>query len=200
MIYVTHDQVEAMTMADRIAVLNRGRLEQVDTPLGLYHAPANRFVAGFLGSPAMNFLRGEVRTEGGALVFRSASVALVLPAARFPAGGVPAGEHVLGVRPEDIQPGAVEASDPGSVPGGGGAPESGWSAPVLLPVRLVEPMGSESYVHLAIDGGACLVARAAPERSPRAGETVPARFRLSRLHLFDGASGRSLAAGGTGPA
>jgi multiple sugar transport system ATP-binding protein len=187
MIYVTHDQVEAMTMADRIAVLNRGRLEQVDTPLGLYHAPANRFVAGFLGSPAMNFVAGEVRPDGPRLAFRSAALTLELPAARFPAGGVPAGAHVLGVRPEDVLPGAGDAGD-------------AWSAPVSFPVRLVEPMGSESFVHLAAGEDATLVARVPPERSPRAGETVPTRFRLARLHLFHGDTGASLAASGASPA
>ncbi|HEV7912547.1 MAG TPA: sn-glycerol-3-phosphate ABC transporter ATP-binding protein UgpC, partial [Albitalea sp.] len=135
MIYVTHDQVEAMTLADRIVVLNAGRIEQVGTPLALYHRPANRFVAGFIGSPKMNFIDGQLAANGagGALVKlgEGSTVAVAANAAALRVGA----PVIVGVRPEHAIARA-QAGD-GSVP---------------APVQLAEHLGDTTYLHLLLGG------------------------------------------------
>ena len=143
MIYVTHDQVEAMTLGNRIAIMNRGRIQQVDTPLNLYHRPANRFVAGFIGSPAMNFVDGEIR--GGRFVFADRAVPLTESCRD--------GEAILGVRPEDLQ-----LEQPG-VPLGEGI------------VDVVERMGHETIVYVEYNGRT-FVARLDPQASWAPGDRV----------------------------
>lgn len=173
-VYVTHDQVEAMTMGDRIVVMRAGRVEQVDRPLALYHRPANRFVAGFIGSPTMNFLRGTIDT--GVEAFVSGPVRLDLPPPVRT--GLQAHRGVdleLGVRPEDI--GAS-----------GDGPES---TRCRATVDLVEPMGSETFVHLRL-GDAPLLSRLSGDAVPRVGETIELVLNLSRAHLFDAASGAAV--------
>ncbi|MCZ8182187.1 MAG: sn-glycerol-3-phosphate ABC transporter ATP-binding protein UgpC [Beijerinckiaceae bacterium] len=163
MIYVTHDQVEAMTLANRIVVLNKGRIEQVGTPLELYNRPANLFVAGFIGSPRMNFIRGQVTPEGR-LVTPDGKVTLPLPA-----GHAPGAEITLGIRPEHV------------LPAGGEAPDA------ILTVDLVEKLGSEAYLYGTLADGTALTLRSPLEDPARRGDSLPIRFERQRLHLFDAA-------------
>jgi len=161
MIYVTHDQTEAMTMADRIAVLRAGRVEQVGAPLELYNRPANRFVAGFIGSPRMNFLNGRIAAAGAG----SVSVAFdKLPQITIPhpaTAGV--GDDItLGIRPEHVR--FAEAGLPATV-------------------DLVEQMGGESYVYLTLASGERIVARAPGQSRLTAGEPVAAEIGEG-AHLF----------------
>lgn len=171
MIYVTHDQVEAMTLGDRIVVMHEGRVQQIDTPLALYHRPANRFVAGFIGSPAMNFVEGRVTTGAGdGAVFDAWGGALRV---RLGEGvGLPVsvrggGAVALGVRPEDVH--IMDKMD---------------DADATLTLDLVEPMGNELFVY-ASRGGQELVARIPPRPLPPEGDAVAVRFEVSKLHFFD---------------
>lgn len=132
MIYVTHDQVEAMTMGERIVVMEGGRVQQVDTPLNLYDRPVNRFVAGFIGSPAMNFLDGRLVREDG-LRLKGAGADVPLPAGWEPPAAALDREIVLGVRPEHVRV----------------APDGPWR----LPVQVVEPLGNETLLYLQAGGG-----------------------------------------------
>jgi ABC-type sugar transport system ATPase subunit len=166
-IYVTHDQVEAMTMGSRIAVMSNGVLQQVDTPQHVYDHPANTFVAGFIGSPPMNMVRGEV---DGAGRFRADGITLPLP------GRTPAGPAVLGVRPEHLRP------------ANGGAPA------VQGVVDVVEPLGSDLLVTLRA-GEQLLIARVEPHLSISAGETLPLSVNADRANLFDVQTGVRLTAG-----
>jgi multiple sugar transport system ATP-binding protein len=173
MIYVTHDQVEAMTMGDRIVVLNAGRVQQIDTPLGLYRHPVNRFVAGFIGSPAMNFFPGAVTRAGGLrFVADGDGISFPLPeswAARLETRD---GQRVIaGVRPEDI-----DVAGRGHV--------SGPSASVRVRLDAVEPMGNETFVH-ARAGAQELTARVSPVDLPPPGAEVDLALDLTKLHLFD---------------
>jgi ABC-type sugar transport system ATPase subunit len=172
-IYVTHDQVEAMTLADRIVVLRDGAIEQVGAPLDLYHRPATRFVAGFIGAPQMNFLDVQVeRTSDG--------VACTLPGgARLALGGVCAAAETatLGVRPEHL----AEAAD------GEGA--------LRGRVDLVENLGEAHHLHVALDGGASLIARLPGSASHRPGDPIALAMPADQCHLFDSESGRTLAEG-----
>ena len=170
MVYVTHDQVEAMTLGTRVAVLKDGILQQVAPPMELYRRPQNQFVAGFIGSPAMNFVRGSVRRDGSATSFAAPGLVVPLP----PDGLPPSGEVVLGVRPQDI---AVERALDG--------------APRAV-VSLVEPLGSEQIVHLTVDGGGNLVAVVGSELAPRIEEVVSVRVPARATHLFDPVSGARL--------
>ncbi|PWK86832.1 ABC transporter ATP-binding protein [Fulvimonas soli] len=169
MVYVTHDQIEAMTLGQRIVVFDRGRIQQIDTPMNLYRRPANLFVAGFLGSPAMNFLRGTLRRDGGwRLETPHGALALGEPPA---APAAWAGrEVVVGVRPEDLEP----------------APAA--EAVLAARVEVVEPVGNEVFLNLRFDGRP-LVARLPPRTLPAPGDTLPLRFAAERLHFFDAASG-----------
>jgi multiple sugar transport system ATP-binding protein len=170
MVYVTHDQVEAMTMGDRIVVLKDGHIQQIDTPLHLYHHPANRFVAGFIGSPAMNFSEGTVEATVGGLVFRADGDAFTLPlpdayAERLrPQAGRPV---TLGVRPEDV-----------SVAGPASAAPSRWELDV------VEPMGNEIVLY-AHTGPHQVVGRVPPQLLPEPGQPLDLIFDLGKLHFFD---------------
>ena len=163
MIYVTHDQVEAMTMADKIVVLRNGRVEQTGAPLELYNTPANRFVAGFIGSPRMNFLEGRIRTVDADGV----TVALDgLPDQRIPVGGAAAGEPVtLGVRPEHVVPGAGPAS-------------------FEALVHATEQLGSDSYLYCELPQGQRLTIHAPGQTPVRRGERTPIGLRPDACHLF----------------
>jgi ABC-type sugar transport system ATPase subunit len=167
MIYVTHDQVEAMTMADKIVVLRDGRVEQVGAPLDLYNRPANRFVAGFIGSPRMNFLAGRV---AGADAGRIRVAVEGLPEIGIDAAGSAAdGAVTLGVRPEHL---AVAAE--------------GWP----LAVDVVEQLGGVSYLYGRLPSGERLVVAEAGQTRAKAGETVRVAAAAGTLHAFDaGASG-----------
>ncbi|MDO5604837.1 MAG: sn-glycerol-3-phosphate ABC transporter ATP-binding protein UgpC [Paracoccus sp. (in: a-proteobacteria)] len=160
-IYVTHDQVEAMTLADRIVILRGGVIEQVGTPDEVYNSPANVFVGGFIGAPAMNFLRGRV-AEGRALCADGVSLDLAGVAGRPQEGaGV-----IIGLRPEHIRAGH-----------GAGV---GFSAVV----QVVEPLGADTLVHVSI-GDAILTARLEPHEHPRPGQRLDLSVAPGRIRLFD---------------
>ena len=193
MIYVTHDQVEAMTMGDRIAVMRGGIIEQIDTPLELYDRPANRFVAGFIGSPSMSFFEGSMVSSSGTTRFveRGGGVTLALSAAQAAALGKHRDGLVLGVRPEDITvvQGAgdwlsdLNYGDEASEKPSARAPQDAPPAVSLVP-DLVEQMGNEMVLHATSSTGP-LVARIA--RCPLPGPTIPVGFVFDRekLHFFD---------------
>jgi multiple sugar transport system ATP-binding protein len=176
MIYVTHDQVEAMTMGDRIVVLKDGEIQQIDSPLALYNRPANQFVAGFIGSPSMNFVDGNLEGTGGGLMFRARGDAfsLDLPVAQMPSLREYVGRSVtLGIRPEDIYVGRDES--PHAVTGM-------WQLDVL------EPMGNEVFVYASLGfngSGHSLVARVDPQPLPQPGAPIALAFDLAKLHVFD---------------
>lgn len=171
-IYVTHDQVEAMTMGTRIAILNQGVLQQVDTPSSLYAAPKNMFVAGFIGSPAMNFFEAALVEEAGKLWVKADAFSLQLPQAD-PAYRAYAGKRVVfGMRPEDIH-------DPAYLP------PSITPAAVKGQVTVTEMMGNEVIVYLnTLDNQEC-VARVDRRSHLQEGERVEVVFDLSAFHLFD---------------
>jgi multiple sugar transport system ATP-binding protein len=171
-VFVTHDQIEAMTLADRVVVMNGGYIEQVGTPDEVYHAPASLFVAGFIGAPTMNLIpvqRGD--SNQVRLVESGRAIALPKPIAAS------AGALMLGMRPEDVDV-AQGAITPGQV-----------DMPAV--VEVVEPLGADTLVFTKMSGHP-VVARVRPDVRPKPGETVDLRFDLARAHLFDAASGKAL--------
>jgi multiple sugar transport system ATP-binding protein len=183
MIYVTHDQVEAMTMGDRIVVMNAGVIQQIGPPLELYQRPANRFVAGFIGSPAMNFIDGvTISADAGRLRVDMLNGHFDVPAAvgeRIAVPGQSPRRINVGIRPEDIYL-------------RGGAEPDGEVVEVDAVVEAVEPMGNEIFVY-ARSSGQELVARIAPRRLPAVDETVRLLLDASRIHFFDADTGDALA-------
>ena len=183
MVYVTHDQVEAMTLGDRIVVMHEGRVRQIDTPSGVYERPHDTFVAGFLGSPPMNLVPGTLSREGapGGMVFRDTAGGVVpLPAALAGVASRAGATNVLlGVRPEHLrlEPVGADGNADGSEP--------------RATVDLVEPLGHEQLAHLTGATGA-LAARLDPSVRLTMGDTVRLRPDVARLHLFDAASGLAL--------
>ena len=181
-LYVTHDQTEAMTMGDRVAVMKDGQLQQVDTPQVLYDRPANAFVAGFIGSPAMNLLRGRLTGSGGAASVALGESVLALPRsllARRPSlAGYLDREVVVGIRPEDIEDAAL-------VPAANGA-----ALPVQ--VKLAEPLGAEVIAHfplsVADEGGPLITARLSPRSGARSGKPLRVAIDVDRLYFFDAES------------
>jgi sn-glycerol 3-phosphate transport system ATP-binding protein len=169
-IYVTHDQVEAMTLADRLIVMNAGIAEQIGTPIDVYEHPATTFVAGFIGSPAMNFLPATLG-DGAASVSLGQGEALPLTA---PVRNVAPGSPVtLGLRPEDLRP------------AGGGT--------VHLRVELVEPLGADTLVHGHFAAMGSDVTVRLPGNAPiKAGETLTLAADPARVHVFDRESGQRL--------
>jgi multiple sugar transport system ATP-binding protein len=184
-LYVTHDQTEAITMADRVAVMRDGRLQQLDTPGALYDDPVNLFVAGFIGSPAMNVVTASLTTADGRVTASFGEHRLVVPdsvldrrsgaRALIAAGG----EVAVGIRPEDIE-------DAEFVPG------AGPDELLDVTVDLAEPLGAETIVHFEIAPGVPFTARLSPRTSVRAGRRVKLAVDAERLHLFDPISGQSL--------
>ena len=171
-IYVTHDQAEAMTLADRITVMRNGVVQQVDTPDGIYNRPINRFVAGFLGSPQMNFVEGEIADDATGPAFTHGTLRLKLDAER--ARGQNGRKVVLGLRPEDVEIGAMR---PGDLSG---------------QVVLVSPLGSEQYVNVQVDDVE-LIVRAPKEARIAIGERINIAIEPRRLHLFDASTDETLA-------
>jgi multiple sugar transport system ATP-binding protein len=182
MLYVTHDQVEAMTLGDRIVVMHDGRVRQVDTPANVYDRPHDTFVAGFLGSPPMNLLPATlVQHEGrwAAQLTDAPGVRLSLPAALAAAAAAGrASAVVVGVRPEHLPASAEPKPGPGSF---------------TATLELAEPLGHEQLLHLSA-GTARITVRGAPGARPEIGSTMHVSAIPERLHLFDAASGVSLAA------
>ncbi|MGD0610362.1 MAG: sn-glycerol-3-phosphate ABC transporter ATP-binding protein UgpC [Anaerolineales bacterium] len=171
-IYVTHDQMEAMTMATRIAVINKGMLQQLDTPQVLYDNPDNMFVAGFIGSPAMNFFKAKLRKDGGKLLVDSGSFIVPVPEDRVKAYQVFIDKPVVfGIRPEDIH-------NPAFIPTGI------HSAPVETKVDVTELMGNEIFLYL-VTGENTIVARVDPRTDFRIGDKVQVAFNMDKCHLFD---------------
>lgn len=175
-VYVTHDQVEAMTLADRIAVMKGGYLEQLGTPDDVYSRPASRFVAGFIGSPTMNFVDATIGAAGGTIRLKS-GVTLAVPTGRHAELAQLAGRSVVfGIRPEHLSFGARGPDVVG----------------VTTKASMVEPLGSDTLVTLSLDG-AEMTARFPPEAGVRVGDTVELGIAMSRFHLFDPESGHALA-------
>ncbi len=171
-IYVTHDQVEAMTMASRIAVMKDGLLQQIDSPQNLYNHPGNIFVAGFIGSPSMNFFDSTLVEQDGKLFVDGGTFKLPVPdnkkATYLPAKGK---KVVFGIRPEDISPEQYRA--PGISP-----------APIKADVDVTELMGNEIYLYL-LTGKKQFVARVDPRTTARVGERLDLVINMDNMHLFD---------------
>ena len=161
MIYVTHDQTEAMTLADRIVVMRGGRIEQIGTPMGLYEHPANLFVAGFIGSPAMNILPGHAGDVAGTVVLADGTVV-----ATNKDTGTPGTALSLGVRPEDL------------------SLSEGRSALIRGTVLVVERLGEVTLVHVQMDDNAIVIAKLPGDMAPRRGETLALSSRTEKLHVF----------------
>ncbi|MFC6907213.1 ABC transporter ATP-binding protein [Halalkalicoccus tibetensis] len=168
-VYVTHDQTEAMTMADRIAVMKNGTLQQVAPPLECYNQPKNKFVAGFIGSPSMNFL--SVRNQNGHLEHNAFSYSLS-EATRRQLENAP-DDLTLGIRPEDIVSPNNEKND------------------IESTVSVVEPMGDQSYLYLEV-GDDQLTAKVSSDNDIKSGDKIPITFPEDRIHLFDEQTGDAI--------
>ncbi|MBF2714040.1 sn-glycerol-3-phosphate ABC transporter ATP-binding protein UgpC [Agrobacterium vitis] len=165
-IYVTHDQIEAMTMADRIVIMDKGEIIQIDTPMELYRKPRNTFVAGFIGSPQMNFIDARRDGNGGVSLGKQATFRTEVDVQSK------AGEFVVGIRPEDL---LLDQED-------------GLRAKVTL----VEPTGSQTYIHACTEDGTSLVTIENSERKFRSGDYIRLKPVAQNLHFFDRASGERL--------
>ncbi|MGZ9811670.1 ABC transporter ATP-binding protein [Pseudoroseicyclus sp. H15] len=174
-VFVTHDQVEAMTMADRVVVMNEGRIEQVGTPMEIYRHPATRFVASFIGSPMMNFFPCALEEgEGGLTLALKDGPRLPVPAARADAWAKHRGRDLtLGLRPEALSPS----------PGGASLGPAH--------VSVTEPLGTETLIYLTLAGTEA-AARLSPDQAPRPGETVTLSADFTQAHLIDNATGKVL--------
>jgi multiple sugar transport system ATP-binding protein len=175
MIYVTHDQIEAMTLADRIAVMRGGLIQQLDTPHAIYSRPVNRFVAGFIGSPGMNFLAGAVEVRDGKPRFVAEDLDVPLATYAFDRNAVVAGPAELGVRPEHI--GVNSGED--------------WPYARKVAIEVVEPMGSDTLIWAKL-GRQDIAMRLPSERAPRVGDQVSIGFDPMRASLFNASTGMRL--------
>lgn len=176
MVYVTHDQTEAMTMGDKIVVMKDGNVQQTNTPLGLYHRPINKFVAGFIGSPAMNFMDGTI-VESRGLLFKEKGTKLTLKLPKEYHARLKAyrGKEVwLGIRPEHVGDAKAENAKGG--------------ARCTVKVDIVEPMGNEIFVYYTTGGTTQYVARIIANEEPEAGKEMEFAFDMSNAHFFDKAT------------
>lgn len=164
-VFVTHDQVEAMTMADRIVIMKDGYIQQVGTPAEVYHKPANTFVAGFIGAPSMNMLPGTA--EGGKVMLAAGPI--VDPGRKLEDGR----KVLIGVRPEDLQPGGEDVLIEGKV-------------------VLSEPLGHETLLYVQTASGE-IIAKGDGRTPPKVGETVKLSSKTENLHVFDEATGEAIA-------
>ena len=172
MIYVTHDQTEAMTMGDRIVVMKDGKIQQIDAPLSLYNDPVNQFVAGFIGSPSMNFINGKLVANGDSLVFDEGNIRIALPASyNEQLNDHKDQEVVMGIRPEDIHDPETMARDVETVG-------------IEAKVEVVEPMGNEVFLNLTT-GKSAFVARIDPRHMPEVEQTVKLAVEVGKAHFFD---------------
>ena len=173
-VYVTHDQVEAMTLGGRIAIILNGELQQIDSPLTVYEKPLNRFVAGFIGSPPMNFIKGKITKSGETYSFESQSFKIEIPVdleLNEYLQGYEDKEMLFGIRPEDIWD----------------VPSSGWIDKKFVldtKVDFRELMGSETYVYLKA-GEVPLVARVGAMADTKTGSNFRVVINLRKIHLFD---------------
>ncbi|NOZ08883.1 MAG: sn-glycerol-3-phosphate ABC transporter ATP-binding protein UgpC [FCB group bacterium] len=170
MIYVTHDQVEAMTMGDRIAVMNRGNIEQLDTPKTTYDKPNNKFVAGFIGTPQMNFIEGSVYPGKGGHIFKAGSFQIDI--GKHPSLGKNERRVVMGIRPENISP-VTE-----------GSAHAERQDTFTAEVEITEPLGSSLLAHLVV-GGFHLTANFDGNLDIKMGETIEVKIDQGKIHLFD---------------
>ena len=171
-IYVTHDQIEAMTMATRIAVINKGVLQQLDSPQNLYDHPNNLFVAGFIGSPAMNFFPGKLRKDGSKLIVDTGDFSVAIPAKYAKPYESHAGKDVIfGIRPENIH-------DSDFIPPNVDVEK------VAVKVDVTELMGNEIFLSL-ISGKNTFVARVDPRSKLRLGQQASIAFDMDSIHIFD---------------
>jgi multiple sugar transport system ATP-binding protein len=179
-VYVTHDQIEAMTLADRVVVMNKGKIEQIGAPNDLYHKPATRFVAGFIGSPAMNFIPCKLEQSGDGVQIRlSDKIALALPAERLERYKQYIGKDSLlfGIRPEHL----TESNANGDKNLG----------QFDAAIEVTEPMGNETMVFFSING-AEICARVSPNAGARENEILRMAAHLDHMHLIDDSTGRVL--------
>ncbi len=169
MIYVTHDQVEAMTMGDRIVVLKDGLIQQIGTPLGLYNTPVNRFVAGFIGSPPMNFMKVGLKMENGKMIADEGTFRLELTAQQAEALRSYAGrDAIFGIRPEDLV--YVEGGERANA--------------IPTKVEVVEPLGAEIHLWVSTKNNQ-VVARVPPRHVFHVGEDAVLKPDLAKIHFFD---------------
>ncbi|HEY7676852.1 MAG TPA: sn-glycerol-3-phosphate ABC transporter ATP-binding protein UgpC [Candidatus Methylomirabilis sp.] len=178
-VYVTHDQVEAMTMGDRIVIMKDGTMQQVGEPLRVYERPATQFVAGFIGSPAMNFLGVAVAAGAGGLVLEGPGFRLPVPPEHAPRVEPFRGQRLaLGIRPEDLRP---------------AAPGDPAESVIEAPITVVEPLGSDQFLELDLNG-APLIARLDPHLRVRAHDRIRLVAVPGKVHLFDPATERAILA------
>jgi multiple sugar transport system ATP-binding protein len=174
-IYVTHDQIEAMTMATRIAVINKGLLQQLDTPQNLYDSPNNLYVAGFIGSPAMNFFPGKLRKDDGKLVVDTGDFTVPIPKKHVSTFESHAGKDIIfGIRPENVHDSAF-------------IPPNVESEQVAVKVDVTELMGNEIFLYL-VSGKNTFVARVDPRSKLRLGEQATVAFDMDAMQIFDAAT------------
>jgi len=172
MIYVTHDQVEAMTMGDRIVVMKDGLVQQVDTPISLYDNPVNKFVAGFIGNPPMNFMDGTIEKKDGALAFNEGTFSIKLHDKAIAKLEAYTGKKVIfGIRPEDIKDPSMHV-------------QANYTAEVSAKAEVIEPMGSEMNVYFTT-GKNTFIAKLDPHVAIKESETKPMIFNLDKCHFFD---------------
>ena len=173
-IYVTHDQVEAMTLGTRIVVMSAGIVQQVDTPKALYDTPCNLFVAGFIGSPQMNFLDATCKVNGGKVSLQVGAANIALPDAKgkkLIEGGYEGKTVVLGIRPEDVHDEAdFIAKSPDTC--------------IEATIRVYEMLGAEANLYFDYEG-ANMTARVEPRTPARPGDTVKFAFDADKIHVFD---------------
>ncbi len=180
MIYVTHDQVEAMTMGDRICVMKDGEVQQVASPMEIYNHPINQFVAGFIGNPPMNFFEGRIEINKNKFWFKNASFSLAMPEVISEDVKAQANKDVIfGIRPEDIYD-RLFYNYP--VPA---------DTTVKAKVDVIEPMGSELFLYLKV-GQADILARVPPYVKTAVNQTMELVFNMEKFHLFDKETGQSL--------
>jgi multiple sugar transport system ATP-binding protein len=177
-VFVTHDQVEAMTLGDRIVVMKDGLVQQVGSPLELYRRPLNRFVASFIGSPAMNFIDMTVTAAADSFALAADGIAIELPQRRFGGLGAHAGRTVtMGVRPQHMRLGSAEGSEHLALSGN---------------LMVTEQLGDEQVLAVRIGGGDIRIAGVDPELALATGTRIDVAVPLENLHLFDTTSGAAI--------
>ena len=176
MIYVTHDQIEAMSMGDRIVVMHKGIVQQVDSPLSIYNKPANKFVAGFIGSPTMNFFDGRL-IKLDTLLFEESSKHFSLPIHPRDYERLSPCEVTLGIRPEHI---SIK-------------PQNDYAYKILALIQITEPVGNEIFVYFTLTQSSTqYISRIAADIKPETGKMSDLYFDTSKLHFFDNSTGKTL--------
>jgi multiple sugar transport system ATP-binding protein len=179
-IYVTHDQVEAMTMASRIFIMSKGVVQQSGTPMEVYSSPANRFVAGFIGSPAMNFIDATLRAADGSLFMDAGAFQIRMPDSFRPHLQPYADRQIVfGVRPEDIASHAA-------------SPEADDGSTVTARADVVETLGSEIFAHLSCGTHSVVARMDVPETPLRVGDTLKVDLKMTRTHVFDAETSQTI--------